>query len=134
MPRKPIEIPRRLAALRERFEHWRASRRRGERIPDKLWKSAVRLAEKYGAYKTARTLGLDYTSLKKRGSPSVPSQPRTKRSARADFVTLLPTSSGLPECTVEIENVHGSKMRIHLRGADGTTLGALARSFLRELE
>ena len=134
--RKPSEVPRRLTALRERLEHWRASRNRGERIPDQLWESAAKFSGKYGVYKTARTLGLDYASLKKRAkpAPSVMPTPRKKRAARADFLELVPTSSGLSECTVELEDSRGSKMRIHIRGADGTTLGALARSFLRGIE
>ena len=132
MPRKPTEIPRRLTTLRERFERWRTSRKPGARIPDRLWDAAVKLTGKYGAYKTARTLGLDYASLKKRASPGIKPEPRKKPTPRADFVELVPASSGLPECTVELEDGRGSKMRIHLRGADGATLGALARRFLRE--
>ena len=58
--------PARVAAVRRRFEFWRSTRQGRARIPERLWKSAARLAATYGLCRTARTLGLDYNALKKR--------------------------------------------------------------------
>jgi len=57
--------PARLEAVRRRFELWRSTRQGRGRIPERLWKSAVKLAAAYGLCRTARTLGLDYNALKR---------------------------------------------------------------------
>ena len=59
-------LPARLEALLRRFEGWRGIRKPCSRIPDPLWAAAVKLVGKYGLCRTARTLRVDYYSLKKR--------------------------------------------------------------------
>lgn len=115
----------------ERFAKWRLMRERGTRIPDALWKLAVRLATVHGVCRTSSVLHLDYYSLKRRldadGSPPAP--PRDSDEAMG-FVELPPST--LPasrECVMELENTRGAKMRVHLRGADVPDLAALSRSF-----
>ena len=61
-----------LEAVRRRFELWRSTRQGRGRIPERLWKSAVKLAAAYGLCRTARTLGLDYNALKRHVSVSGP--------------------------------------------------------------
>jgi len=39
--------------------------------------------------------------------------------------------SGCGECTLELENAGGAKMRVHLKGVEAPDLAALARSFWR---
>jgi hypothetical protein len=46
--RKVREVPARLLRLEQRFAGWRKNRRRGERIPASLWRSAAKLAGDYG--------------------------------------------------------------------------------------
>ena len=124
-------LPALLAAARHRFGEWRSTRTQPCRIPPALWRVAVRCAAKYGVYRTVRALGLDYKCLKgrleaARGAPVV------ARSA-ARFVELaLPARSGPPECTVEIENRQGAKLRLELRGSAVPDLVALARRFAAE--
>ena len=57
--RKRGEVSARLLRLERR-----RTRKRGERIPLSLWKSAAKLAAKYGLNQTATVLKLDYVSLK----------------------------------------------------------------------
>jgi hypothetical protein len=64
--------PARLEAARRRFEFWRSTRQGRGRIPERLWKSAVKLAAAYGLCRTARTLGLDYNALKRHVGVFVP--------------------------------------------------------------
>ena len=64
--RKRSEVPASLSRLGQRFASWRKTRAAGQRIPDRLWKSAVKMAAEHGLNRTARTLNLDYYSLKKR--------------------------------------------------------------------
>ena len=63
--RRTATVPARLATARRRFDRWRGVRKLGARIPEHLWRSAVKLSEAYGLSRTARVLGLDYYALKK---------------------------------------------------------------------
>ena len=129
--------PARLEAVRRRFEAWRKKRQGRARIPERLWKSAVKVAATYGLCRTARTLGLDYNALKQHvesaglnNSPAGPTTPRQKNPARSastakksaqnpamTFVELTTLERpGSPECIVELENPCGAKMRVHAKG------------------
>lgn len=50
---KHRSTPARLARLERRFASWRQNRQRGERIPQRLWQAAARLAADYGVSVTA---------------------------------------------------------------------------------
>jgi len=106
----------------------------------------VKLAGVYGVCRTARTLGLDYYSLKQRveaGEAHRRIRPTTSRGwpapAGARFVELPPlagaaelaarTADRLPECLLEFERADGAKLRVHLKGAAAPDLAALGRSF-----
>lgn len=128
--------PARLEATRRRFELWRRTRQGRGRIPERLWKSAVKLAATYGLCRTARTLGLDYNALKQRIASAGPGDRPGARIARQRMATAkiarpktagqetamtfveLPAleCSGSPECIVELEDPRGAKMRICLTG------------------
>ena len=43
-----------LEELRQRFEQWRAGRRRGEGIPEAMWMDAAKEARARSAYRVAR--------------------------------------------------------------------------------
>ena len=75
------ELPARLEGMRRRFERWRRTRRRGARIPEALWASAVKAAGRYGIHRTARVLSVDYYALKRRveGKPAVREQATRKQ-------------------------------------------------------
>ena len=136
--RKRCDLPARLEKLRQRFERWRGTHKARSRIPDGLWAAAVRAAGSYGLHRTSRTLRLDYYSLKERveqQSAAAPDPP--KRTVTATFLELAPvTNRGFAtapvdgyECTLELENAGGAKMRVHLKGAQTPDLAALSRSF-----
>jgi hypothetical protein len=121
--RKRSELPASLLRLGERFAAWRKTRRSGQRIPEALWKSAVKLATKHGLNRTARALNLDYYCLKKRvdGASSHVASP---------FVELpSPPLSIMNECVIELEDATGSHMRVHVKGQDIPDVLALSRSF-----
>ena len=134
-----------LKRIHGRLEHWRRTRRGRVRIPEALWGLAVEAVGTYGLNRTARALGLDYYSLKKRVEASGCQTKRhaTRRgseaSAAARFVELAPlagvveavppTSGGVPECLLEFENAGGAKLCVHLKGVAVPDLVALSRSF-----
>jgi hypothetical protein len=59
---------------------------------------------------------------------------RGKRLRRPKFVELLPSSPmAMAECSVELANVRGAKIKIELNGGAVSELLNLARLFWREL-
>jgi len=120
-------VPTQFDEVRRRFERWRRKRERRSRIPEDLWALAIELAREQGLYPTARTLRLNYYSLKKRLESAGGSQ---VASTAPTFVELV--SPGLAcssECVIELENGRGGKMRIYLKGVEKPDLGALSSSF-----
>ena len=130
-PRKARTLPGRLETVQRRFERWRQTRRIPSRIPGPLWASAVRMASTYGIAQTAKTLRVNCTALKKRIEHEAVVGPRVpQESPVATFLELAAsTRVGSCQCTLELENASGAKMRIHLQGAETPDLAALSRSF-----
>ena len=132
------DVPARLEGLRRRFERWRQSRKVRTRIPEPLWAAAVKLADQYGIHRTAKTLRVDYYALKERVEQNAvsasgqqdPAATASKMVAEAEFLEL-PSAAwpGSGECTVELEDASGAKMRVHLKGFAVPDLAALTRSF-----
>jgi hypothetical protein len=126
------DLPARLEGVRRRFERWRRSRKVRTRIPESLWASAVKVAGRYGIHRTAKALRVDYYALKKRAEQeaAVTASKTPAEVARAPFLEL-PTAPwvGSGECTLELENAGGAKLRVHLKGFAAPDLAALTRSF-----
>ena len=122
--RKHAEVPASLDLLRQRFVAWRKTRTPGERIPESLWKSAGKMAAKYGLNPTARVLNLDYYALKKRvAGASCPASSST-------FVELPPSALSVSsECVIEWEDAAGARMRVHVKGQNLPDMLALSCSF-----
>lgn len=123
-------LPPRLEATRRRFERWRRTRKIGSRIPAALWAAAVKQAEACGIHPTAKALGVDYYSLKKRLEEKPASRSRMVAPANgAKFVELSAVArTGIPECILELEDVEGAKMRIQVKGIEAGDLATLSRS------
>jgi len=126
------DLPARLEGLRRRFEQWRRTRKGRERIPEPLWVAAVKVAAKYGLHRTAKVLRVDYYALKKRaeGAPAGIASKAPAEVGRAQFLEL-PAAAwvGSGECTLELEDAGGAKLRVHLKGFEAPDLAALSRSF-----
>jgi len=142
------DFPAWLERLRRRFDRWRETREGRSHIPEALWASAVKATGRHGLNPTARALGLDYYSLKKRveadgsrdgsdqrevvrpgGSRQV-AKSAAGRIHRGDFIELAPVPSACsPECILELEHPGGAKMRVHLTGMPAPDWAALSRSF-----
>jgi len=123
--RKRLEVPARLAGLEQQFAAWRKTRAKCERIPERLWKAAAKLAVEFGLSRTAKLLKVDYYHLKKRLDRYGVSSNRNPA-----FMEIPPVafpSSG--ECVIEFDDGAGASMRVHLKGADLPDVLALGRSF-----
>ncbi len=124
-------IPARLEEVRGRFVQWRRNRKVRTRIPEPLWAAAVKVATRYGVHRTAKVLGLDYYRLKTRVEEATAGRAEVVPAGRAaGFVELpVPLARSVGECLIEWEDAEGSKMRMHLTGAETPDPAALGRSF-----
>jgi len=131
-------LPAGLEGVRRRFERWRGTHKARTRIPDRLWAAAVRAAGTCGLHRTSKALRLDYYSLKERVEQQATAAPDpAERAMAATFLELAPPAEhgaaavpvGCCECTLELEDADGAKMRVHLKGAATPDLAALSRSF-----
>lgn len=136
--RKTRSLPAGLEAVRHRFERWRLTHKPRSRIPDALWGAAVRVASMCGIHRTSQALRLQYYSLKDRvEQQSTVVSERAARSAGATFLELSPPADhgfaampvGCCECTLELEDAGGAKMRVHLKAVEPPDLAAISRSF-----
>jgi len=129
--RQTSPVPPQIESARQRLERWRRNRKHRSPIPEELWASAAELARRYGLAKTARALRLDYYSLKERIEASGRAISR-EANARPAFVELVAqASAAISECTVELEDPTGARMRIHLKGPAVPDLARLSDSFWR---
>jgi hypothetical protein len=130
-PRETSTLQNELESVRRRLDRWRKTRTHRSAIPEALWASASALVGEYGLARTARALRLDYYSLKERAQASdriISSEAQTQPA----FMELLPqVSSASCECTIELEDRNGARMRIHLKGAAAPDLPRLSEGFWR---
>ena len=120
-----------LEQVKERFEVWRQSRQRGERVPCTLWAAAIDLAQRHGVQRTAQGLRVDCDRLKRhleRRAGSVPAAPLETRFVEM-FAAPVPGALSANACIVEMENAQGGKMRISLKGHEA--LASLTSAFWR---
>jgi hypothetical protein len=100
-----------LEQLRRELEGWRSAHPPRSRLPEGLWAAAVNVARQQGLYRTARTLRLDYGSLKKKAQ-----QTDRPAAAPASFVELVaPAAETSADCLIEVEGARGGKMRVQAR-------------------
>ena len=119
-----------LEEVRQRFEGWRAKRKRGTRIPAALWTDAVNLCADHSLTGVCSALHLDYNVLKKRLQSAHParfSQSEASCSQSAASCPQSPTpsdfisvdlSAPLPEFIMDMER-SGERMRVHVKGVWG---------------
>lgn len=97
---------------RRRLARWRGTRRAGVPMPDKLWATATKLAQRHGVYPTARALGLEYNKLKRLAQAA---GPRAKALPSPAFVELIaPPAVGGSACRIEVGGPRGARMTIEL--------------------
>ena len=124
--RPTVTVPAEIQEAQLQFENWRGQRKRGERIPENLWVTAVALAKEHGVWPTARALHLDHSRLK--GRVRNGEEEEVKSGA---FVEVIPQGTMHCECIVEMEDERGARMRIELKGA-AADVTALSRAFWGE--
>jgi hypothetical protein len=123
----PVELPSELKELGLKIEQWRGDPCRSRRMPESLWALAVEVAGQHGVCRVARCFSLDYYSLKERMRSGVETVGPQRK---ATFIQLpnLSSSSSI-ECSIEIEQPRGSRLRIHVKGTALPDLASTVRAF-----
>ncbi|MGA2617100.1 MAG: hypothetical protein ABSF26_05770 [Thermoguttaceae bacterium] len=135
--RRARPLPTQFKGVQRRFERWRRTRKIPTRIPGVLWALAAKMAGAYGISRTAKMLRVNYSALKQRIEEGAAGAGGHERSAAGQrfasvpaFLELAPSPTGGPcECTLELEDAAGAKMRVHLKGIAMPDLAELSRSF-----
>ena len=84
--------------------------------PDPLPESGTQLARCHGVYVVARSLKLDYSTLKRHLDGSPRSASRLRKKSPPKFVELIGASrQTVDEYVIEFESARGRKLRIHCK-------------------
>ena len=116
--------------LAERLSHWRGNRRRGERIPEELWRAATALARLHGLAATATALKLSYYDLQRRLGLRRKAKPPSSPPAFVELPALAPATAR-DGGTVELIRSNGSRLTLRLPTARARDLLPLVKAFLR---
>lgn len=126
----PGAEPAGLQLLAQRFKAWRATRPRGQRIPEELWQTATDLARVHGLNPTVAALKVNYYHLQRRLQGG-----RTpRRTGGSLFVELPPVpvaSGGGERGTVELVQASGTRLILRLADVGLKDLLPLVQRFLR---
>ncbi len=112
----PIEKPT-LEEVQKQFETWRRTRKIRGPILEELWEAATKLSEDYSIGKICRELQLNYKELKRRvfGVPASKDTLEGDLATRFVEVNVREPLYGI-ECTVEMEDHKGARMKMYLKG------------------
>jgi hypothetical protein len=120
-----------LEQIAQQFKRWRAARTRGQHIPAVLWAAAVRMAGQHGLQRVAGVLRVDQDRLQRRLEHAGGAAPAATVDTR--FVELLVTPASAAasrcECSIELENARGAKLRVELNGNGLAGLAGLCNAF-----
>jgi hypothetical protein len=96
--------------IRARIAQWRETRtHRGAPMPAPLWSAAVDLARRHGVGPTARGLGVDYATLKRRLAADGEGPTAVVRTF-LDLGVAAPLSLGA--CVIAVEGPRGRRLRL----------------------
>jgi hypothetical protein len=113
MPKQDIPVA--ITELSGQLEEFRSTHQSRTRLPPSLWQSAVELARCHGLYMVARSLKLDYSTLKKHLNGSTEGR-GTRKKAPAKFIELIGTTRhSVDEYVIEVESTRGPKLSIHCK-------------------
>jgi hypothetical protein len=122
-----------VASVLERLNVWRATRRRGQRIPEDIWRAAAGVARTHGLNPTARALKLNYYDLQRRLCVES-TDTAGSVSPGPTFVELAPPAGRGPSAqsgSLELIHPGGARFSLSSTAIDSADLPALIQAFLR---
>ena len=130
MPNPTASLPESITELQAQLAEFRSTHPPRTRLPQSLWQSAADLARCHGLYVVARSLRLDYGTLKKHVNGSSSGCRRKKVQPR--FVELIGApGASVDEYVIEFESIRGSKLRIHCKTSAPPDWAALLQAWQR---
>ena len=118
-----------LEEVQKQFENWRRERKKGGRIPQRLWQAAAGLSDRHSAGRIATALALDHGRLKQRIAEPGCFGGESQRpvGTEIEFVSIgaLPTAHA---DVVELEDGSGRRLKVHLVGAGSARLIEVAKA------
>lgn len=131
MPNQTASPAESITELQAQLAQFRSTHPLRTKLPQSLWQSAAELARCHGLYVVARSLKLDYCTLKKHVSGS-PESIRTQKKAQPKFVELVgATRQSVDEYLIEFESARGRKLRIHCKTNTPPDWSGLLRAWRR---
>jgi nitroreductase len=134
-------IPAELLDLKNRFDHWRSTRKYNcQPIPDELRDAALEMARRFPSSLLQQVLKIQLWSLKKRGAAKRPAPPASPKSSQGAFFKLPTESvlsasvSALPDFSgdrVQIQRPDGARLTITVPSLDLASIQRLCADFLR---
>ena len=120
-----------LSEVKKQFKIWRRTRKSPRPIPEQLWEAAVGLTANHSISHISKELVVDYSALKKR--VLIKKKDGADKMSPTGFIELnLEPPAAVSECIVEMQDLLGSKMRMHFRGKTDFDLLELAKAFWRK--
>ena len=104
-----------ISELQAQLSQFRSSHPPRTKLPQAVWRSAAELARSHGLYVVARSLKLDYSTLRRHVNGTQESVRREKK-VQPRFVELIgATRQSVDEYLIEFESARGRKLRIHCK-------------------
>jgi hypothetical protein len=117
-----------LGEVQAHFRSWRQVRKRGARIPARLWEEARALHPRHTVYAISRALRLDYVDVRERvaGKQEHTGKERAREQKPVRFVAL-PAMGGtlIGECRIVTAQSAEGGVRVELRNVGAGELAAL---------
>jgi hypothetical protein len=130
MPKKNVSLPESITELRAQLEEFRATHPHRTRLPESVWQSATELARCHGLYVVARSLRLDYSTLKKRVNGSTPPSQLQQKKSSLQFVELVSTAgASVDEYVIEFASARGAQLRVHCKTGTPPDWAALLQAW-----
>lgn len=102
-----------LDTVKENFEAWRKTREKRSAIPQPLWDEAISLVSHYSINKIARTLRLNYATLKEHIQKA-----NAPKESPDFFEVPFAKPANATEWSIEMGKPNGGYMRICIKNAD----------------
>jgi hypothetical protein len=118
-----------LNAVIDAFERWRAEKRPGERIPQRLWQASISLHPRYSVYQISRALRLDFVDLRDRVGRSGSGKKGGGKGQKGPQFVQLPMAmgGGVADCRVKVRGGRKVRITVKLRAAAPGTVVELLR-------
>ena len=123
-----------LEEVAEHFKQWRNVKKKGERIPERLWSEAIALVGTYGVSQVAQSLHLSGTDLNKRRGIVGTGKRRRGAGGKTVFMEVAPArvdqTLGAQTDTAWMELERPDGLRLRIRPSGGADLLALVDRFM----